>query len=267
MISRRLTAFNTATASSNKIHDDRTARELGFRGGLVPGVEVHGYLCWGPVRTWGERWLTGGVISSRYNAPTYDGALVTVTFDEQTGEATVASDNGVEAVAECSMPGLQPVAPAAVDFPHLALPQTRPVASEHSLSVGHHLGSVDVSFPDAKAATYLADVREELPIYTELGVAHPGWVLGLANTLLKENVVLGPWIHVGSTVHNFAMIHHGQLVSARGSVSAQYEKSGHRFVELDVAVFADNVAAARIHHVAIYEPRQLREAGRGSAAP
>lgn len=262
MISRQLTAFNTATESSNKIHDDRTAKEFGFRGGLVPGVEVHGYLSWGAVRTWGERWLAGGVISSRYNAPTYDGALVTVTFDELTGEATASTDGSVDAVATCSVPGLQPVAPAAIDFPQLPLPVERPKASEHSLSVGHHLGSIDVVFPDQKAATYLADVREELPIYTELGVAHPGWVLGLANEMLKQNVVLGPWIHVGSTVHNFAMIHRGQLVSARGSVSARYEKRGHRFVELDVAVFADENAAARIHHVAIYQPRQVRQSGR-----
>ena len=261
MISRQLTAFNTATESSNKIHDDDTARKFGFSGGLVPGVEVHGYLSWGAVRTWGERWLTGGIISSRYNAPTYDGALVTVTFDEQSGEAAVATGNAVEAVASCSMPGIQPVAPAEVDFPRIALPDHRPAASEHSLSVGHHLGSVEAVFPDAKAATYLADVREELPIYTELGVAHPGWVLGLANQLLTQNVVLGPWIHVGSTVHNFAMIRRGQLVSARGSVSALYEKSGHRFVELDIAIFADEYAAAKIHHVAIYEPRQVRDAG------
>ncbi len=32
-----LTAFNTATASTNKIHDDDVAQQYGFRGGLVPG--------------------------------------------------------------------------------------------------------------------------------------------------------------------------------------------------------------------------------------
>jgi hypothetical protein len=37
-------AFNTATASTNKIHDDQVAQQLGFRGGLVPGVDVYAYL-------------------------------------------------------------------------------------------------------------------------------------------------------------------------------------------------------------------------------
>jgi len=35
-----VSAFNTAVASENKIHDDSIARRFGFRGGLVPGVEV-----------------------------------------------------------------------------------------------------------------------------------------------------------------------------------------------------------------------------------
>jgi hypothetical protein len=37
-------AFNTAVASDNKIHDDAVRQQFGFRGGLVPGVEVYAYL-------------------------------------------------------------------------------------------------------------------------------------------------------------------------------------------------------------------------------
>ena len=37
-------AFNTATASENKIHDDAVARRFGFHGALVPGVEVYAYM-------------------------------------------------------------------------------------------------------------------------------------------------------------------------------------------------------------------------------
>src|SRR5262245_46169653 len=48
-----VTAFNTATASTNKIHDDDVARQYGFHGGLVPGVDVYAYLTHLPVRAWG----------------------------------------------------------------------------------------------------------------------------------------------------------------------------------------------------------------------
>ena len=38
----RVSAYNTAHDSENKIHDDATARRFGFGGGLVPGVDVYG---------------------------------------------------------------------------------------------------------------------------------------------------------------------------------------------------------------------------------
>ena len=37
-------AYNISHASENKIHDDAVAQKLGFSGGLVPGVEVYGYM-------------------------------------------------------------------------------------------------------------------------------------------------------------------------------------------------------------------------------
>ena len=40
----RIRAVNTAADSENKIHNDAIAAEYGFRGGLVPGVTVYGYM-------------------------------------------------------------------------------------------------------------------------------------------------------------------------------------------------------------------------------
>jgi len=34
-------AFNASKESENKIHDDAVAQRFGFRGGLVPGVDVY----------------------------------------------------------------------------------------------------------------------------------------------------------------------------------------------------------------------------------
>jgi hypothetical protein len=48
-------AFNTAAQSENKIHDDAVARRFGFKGGLVPGVEVYAYMTHVPVARWGPR--------------------------------------------------------------------------------------------------------------------------------------------------------------------------------------------------------------------
>ena len=86
---------------------------------------------------------------------------------------------------------------------------------------------------------YLADVREELPLYREQGIAHPGWVLRDANYVLSANVRLGPWIHVESVVQHFAVVEDGQEVGCRAIVTEEWEHKGHRFVRLDVLHTAD----------------------------
>ncbi|MEO6958242.1 MAG: hypothetical protein ABI137_15985 [Antricoccus sp.] len=261
MQSRSLVAFNTALASDNKIHDDVTARKFGFTGGLVPGVEVYAYLTGGPAREWGEQWLTSGSMSARFSKPAYDGETVTVEFDETTGEARLINPAGeVVSTGQAAMPEDPAPAPQLADYPTAALPDERPAASAQSLAAGQILGSVEVQFPDDKALTYLRDVSEDLPIFQGEQIAHPGWILGLANTILASNVVLGPWIHVGSTVQNHGLIRNGATVSIRGTTKAEYEKSGHRFTELDLAVFADDEPVAHISHTSIYLPRQVAEA-------
>src|ERR1700676_3125174 len=59
----RLSAYNTAHDSDNKIHDDAVARRFGFDGGLVPGVDVYGYMTHLPVMRWGRAWLERGTAS------------------------------------------------------------------------------------------------------------------------------------------------------------------------------------------------------------
>ena len=51
----RVSAYNTAKASENKIHDDATARRFGFNGGLVGGVHVYAYMTHQPVAALGSR--------------------------------------------------------------------------------------------------------------------------------------------------------------------------------------------------------------------
>ena len=67
-LTRTLTAFNTATASENKIHADDVASRFGFTGGLVPGVDVFAYMAHPPVEAWGRDWLSQGRIRAKFDA-------------------------------------------------------------------------------------------------------------------------------------------------------------------------------------------------------
>jgi hypothetical protein len=260
MPSRRLVAFNTASQSENKIHDDDVARRFGFTGGLVPGVDVYAYLCWAPVATWGVDWLERGTADVRFALPTYDGEEVEVDFDEASGAVELRNRGGVVVSSgTVDLPATAPAAPDPARYPWAPLPATKPAAAPEHLEAGRLLGSWDTTFRADNVAAYLADVREELDIYPSRRIAHPAWILRLANYILSGNVVLGPWMHVGSRVTHHGTVGDGAAVSCRGGVAREYERKGHRFVELDVVVWADDRPVASIDHTAIYLPRQVRE--------
>src|SRR3984885_6887165 len=75
----QVSAFNTAKASENKIHDDATAKRFGFRGGLVGGVHVYAYMTHLPVQRWGRAWLERGTGEARFGKPVYEGDNAEIT--------------------------------------------------------------------------------------------------------------------------------------------------------------------------------------------
>src|ERR1700758_1892956 len=78
----RVSAYNTAKASENKIHDDATARRFGFKGGFVGGVNVYAYMTHQPVAFWGRAWLERGTGPPRSIKPVYDGEIAEVAAAE-----------------------------------------------------------------------------------------------------------------------------------------------------------------------------------------
>jgi hypothetical protein len=251
-------AYNTATASSNKIHDDAVAREYGFRGGLVPGVDVYAYMTHLPVSLWGREWLAGGSMSARFLRPVYDGERVVVTGELHGHDLSVEVIGPDGVVRAAGRAGIAASQRADDPIPRRAsVPDVRPPASAQSLRPGTILGSLDAMFHTVKASEYLGAVRERLPLYTEAAVAHPGWLLRFANSVLAANVVLGPWIHVSSDVALLGLVGDGQSLDVRAEVVNEYERGGHRFVALDVVIAAGDRVVQRVAHTAIHTPRRL----------
>ncbi len=258
----RVEAFNASKESENKIHDDGVARRFGFRGGLVPGVDVYAYMTHLPVRRWGRAWLERGTAECRFLKPVYDGDTAVVTA----AEVPPGLDLRIESHGELCVTGraglpAERVAPPPA-FSHAPLPPgppaERPPADETTLAIGTRFAIHPFPVTGEYAEEYLRTVRETAPIYARENLVHPGTILHIGNWVLRHNVVLGPWMHVGSTVQHFAAAHLGDELSARAVVTANYERKGHRFVELEVLVYAgQKTPIARLGHVAIYRPRQL----------
>jgi hypothetical protein len=251
-------AYNSAWDSENKIHDDDVARRFGFSGGLVPGVDVYAYMAHAPVARWGREFLARGTLEARFLKPVYEGETATVTAKEADGglRIEVASRGELCATGHAAMTGTKP--PALDTFTAVPAVAERTPADEASLPVGRSLGIRPLGITKEWATKYIADVRERDPLYAREGLSHPGQLPRLFNWALSHNVVLGPWIHVGSKVDHFAAAKVGDELTVRAKVVGNYEKKGHRFVDLDGLVVANGTTpVARISHTAIYRPRGL----------
>jgi acyl dehydratase len=232
----RVRALNPP-GSVNPVHDDEFARRLGFRGGLVAGATVYGYMATVPERLWEEAFRSGGTMSARFLQPFYDGDEVTVTAVEAEGGLDLEARNaGGElcATGRAAASSADP-APAIERYPAPPLPaERRPPA----FTPGEALGALRTG------------LRLE-----------PAWPARLGNDVLMANVLLPPWIHVETRTRHLAAVRDGERVEVRALVAAAWERRGHRFVDLDVLVLGEaGPPVAHLRHVAIVELAQLRPA-------
>jgi acyl dehydratase len=257
----RVEACNIARASENRIHDDGVARAFGFAGGLVPGVEVYAYASHAAVAHWGRAWLERGGLECRFLKPVYDGRVATVTA-EPDGAALalgVESEGVLCARGRAELGAARPPLPQLEAYLRVLPPADRPPADEQSLAPGTALGIAPFAVTHERLLQYLRDVRESAALYTEEGLVHPGQLLRTCNLALSQNVLLGPWIHTASRVQNFAPARVGETLSVRARVLGNYERKGHRLVDLDVVVLAEESRVlAQVLHTAIYRLRPTR---------
>jgi acyl dehydratase len=255
-------AHNAATQSENKIHHDDVARRYGFEGGLVPGVTVYAYMTHPVVAAFGRAWLERGTLTARFVRPCYDGDEITIDAtaveadgDERTLELT-ARRAGHEVVATGAA-ALLPVAhdPPALDaYPSAPLPVERPPATHDTLAALGELSTWEATFRADHAPAFLDEIGEDLALYRDDGLAHPGYLLLSANSILVANVSLGPWMHVGSEVTNFGVVSDGDQVSTRGRISDLFGRKGHKFAELDLLLVANGTRPVQhVRHTLIYE--------------
>jgi acyl dehydratase len=249
LLSLRIKAVNTAADSENKIHDDRVAAQFGFRGGLVPGVTVYGYLAEAARKHYGDEWLARGAMDVRFQQPVYHGEEIEVLLREDGARAMVEIAGRATGTAWLS--GAEP--PEATRYEERELSEPRVAASSKALATGTVLGTL-VRDLDASGSGMSAPLE---PVIDPHRVAHPAVLLALANEILVRHVELGPWIHVASEVRKFRAVCDGDAIRVRGVVTEQYERKGHEFVVLDVAIVVNDRVAEQARHTAIWRPRTV----------
>ena len=254
-----IVARNSATGSENRIHSDEVARNHGFRGGLVPGVTVYGYAVPAIVGALGEDWVARGHADVRFREPCYEGDRLDIRVAG--GDIEVVAGGTTCVTGHASLD--RALVPA--DIPRHDLPERRlrPTASEETLAPGLVLGTLDLPTDSDTAVAYLAKIEEPDAVYAERRWVHPGMLLEGANWVLSANVVLPPWLHVGSEVQHLRPVGYGEPLEVRALVTAEWERRGHRFVALDLAYLVGGEVVAVAKHTALWQlrPAALNEAG------
>ena len=93
----RVVAVNRASNHSNLVHNDDYARSIGFKGGLVPGVDVYAYMTRPAIEHLGLDWLERGEAEIRFVKPVYDGDRLDIeAIHEEGGELTVSARSAGE---------------------------------------------------------------------------------------------------------------------------------------------------------------------------
>ena len=235
----RVRAVNTAPDSENKIHDDRVAAQYGFRGGLVPGITVYGYMTV-PVVQFDPAWLDYGSMQVRFREPVYDGDDVIVRADAADDESI--QGGSIQIVAEREDGAVYAAGTARIAhaeakpdlLPLKELPRVRPVPGRDNLIAGAVLGTV----------------------VETLDIVDAERLLKLSNHILMRNFELGPWIHAASEVTNWSAPLVGDEIAVRGRICNRFDRKGHEFVVLDVMLVANGERLVQtVRHTAIYRPK------------
>jgi acyl dehydratase len=211
-----------------------------------------------PIERWGRDFLIRGLIEARFIKPVYDGETADVDATEHEGALTIEvfSRTALCATGTASLPA---AAPSLSLSDYLSVPpvaERKPVTPT-TFEIGRWLGTAPRRWAGVAADDYLADIRETDPIFGREGLGHPGLLQRVMNRVLVDNTILGPWIHVGSRMQLLSAARAGDEITARAKVTANYEKKGHRFVELDALVVANGeTPLAHCQHTAIYQPRE-----------
>ena len=262
----RVSAKAPRDPMENKIHEDRLAREFGFRGGLVPGVIVYAWMTHPVISALGPAWLDHGMFSIRFAKPVYYDEPVTIHAsvaahrkDEVMIQArALDKDDEVCATATMGLPRgpLLPL-PDLAAYPAAPLPKRRPRVSRRLLAGRGVLGTPSLVVDRPTAQAFLERVGETLALYRGAEApVHPAFYLDQANRALDRNVRVSPWIHVESQGQHLGIVRVGERLETRARVKNLFEGKGHEFVELDLLLLAEGSRpVASVRHTAIYRLR------------
>ncbi|MFN3163109.1 MAG: hypothetical protein ACE37N_06430 [Pseudohongiellaceae bacterium] len=260
---QQILALNDAEDSENRIHSDAVAAKYGFKGALVSGVNVFGYLTQPLVRVYGSDFLEHGIMDVVFLKPAYQDNLISIRTENLGAETSRRNhltcayneDEQLLAKLESWSPGeLPPVNPMAnLSASATESAEQRPEISWQTIQV---MTPAPVFLWQPSEAENLAHVllqRDQSAVYKgSTGLLHPYYLLDACNKTLMRQFTMPAWIHTGSHLVVRKALRAGQNIEIRCLPMEKWEHRGHQYIKLYIAMLESGEVALEIYHTAIF---------------
>lgn len=255
-------AFNNAQSSENRIHSDEIAAKFGFKGALVSGANLFGYLSQPLVAHYRESWLQTNIINVEFIKPAYQDDLLTIKTKDLSCDSSSRAhctymynaENQLLAKLKSSQPDQLP------EVNQLAQIYRKPEELKRQEI------SWDIINENKPWPTYVwkptqednlqrvSTQRDQCAIYQSTrGHIHPYYLLESCNKALMRKFIMPAWIHTGSRLILRKPLQVGQTIEIRTTPAQKWERKGHQFVKLYIAMLTDNTVALEAEHIAIFK--------------
>lgn len=259
---QQILALNDAEESENRIHSDDIAAKYGFKGALVSGVNVFGYLTQPLVKTFGCEFLDRGMMDVLFMKPAYQDELLSLTTEQLNSETSrrncvtgITNEDGrmlakLESWLPSQLPPVNPLAGMECEVRAIDRPE-----------IAWDLITVDEPAPAftwqptlAENQTHIDAQRDNSPCYKGAKpYIHPYFLLDACNKALMRLFILPAWIHTGSKICLRQPLRIGQAIEMRTMPLAKWERKGHQFIRLYIAMIVNEEVAVEVEHTAIFK--------------
>ena len=257
----------------NPIHSTEIARAYGYEGPLIGGVTVWGWATDTIIAAIGNNWLSEGWAEYSFRKPVFPGNVLTITVESSTEDFT----NSWNVAMQNQSGDLCVVGKIGIGEASWENTLTRPI----NMSPSDVAGKKPLTLERAKNSTswtalqleFNEDTYEEIkqknrltsdPIFAysqgDTPIAHPSWVAGWAEGLMRHNFDIPTSMHTKSLVKHHSPIPLGTKLVGGAEVIDAYERKGHQYIEFDVLLQdTDSNDIAQIRHRTIFRIATVTE--------
>ena len=268
-VSNNVTAYldnDDSPDIENPIHSTEVARAYGYDGPLIGGVTVWGWATDTIIQALGNDWITRGWSEYSFRKPVFPGNVITITAESDAEDLTkpwnVTMNNQSGDICVIGKIGLgqtkwentltRPVnmSPSEVtEKPPLTLDRASQETSWTALEVefNDHIYE-EINHKNRLTFNSIFDHRSGMK-----PIAHPSWIAGWAEALMRHNFDIPSSMHTKSLVKHHSSVPLGTTIVGGAEVIDAYERKGHHYVEFDVLLKDTNEKdIAQIRHRTIF---------------